>query len=74
MVQGIVDHLNPFPLADTLLLESDALHHFTITFWERQTDLEVSEACGYLQLQLAKGASFLAAASTCEFYEVGILE
>jgi len=26
-VQGIADHLKPFPLADTLLLESDALHH-----------------------------------------------
>src|SRR5258708_6293414 len=26
-VQGIADHLNPFPLAGTLLLQSDALHH-----------------------------------------------
>lgn len=26
-VQSIADYLHPFPLADTLLLESDALHH-----------------------------------------------
>jgi hypothetical protein len=56
-----------------VLTGGDQNHTFTITLWEKQTDLEVSEANGYLQLQLAKGVPFLAAASTRKVYEVGVL-
>lgn len=43
----------------------------TVTLWERQADLEAS---GYVQEQLAKGASFLVTAPKREVYKIMLLE
>lgn len=43
----------------------------SVTLWERQADLEASEASGTLQRQMDKGVAYFAAPPTFAIYEVG---
>jgi heme-degrading monooxygenase HmoA len=61
--------------AEGMVVAKDASrnHVMTISLWERQSDMDASEADGNVRQHLAQGAPFLATAPARELYEIGLL-
>src|SRR5579871_5140050 len=59
-------------VSGVIVLTNAALNRaLPVTLWERQADLEASEASGILQRQMDKGVQYFAAHPTYAIYEVG---
>jgi len=52
------------------LVNRDTNKFTSVTLWETEADMEAGEASGYLQEQIAKVATIIAAPPTTEHYEV----
>ncbi|MDP2659103.1 MAG: antibiotic biosynthesis monooxygenase [Dehalococcoidia bacterium] len=55
-----------------MLVDPNTGKGLSIALWETEADMKAGEASGYLQQQLAKFASLLAAAPVTEHYEVRV--
>jgi heme-degrading monooxygenase HmoA len=59
-------------LGTTFLVNETANKVISISLWATETDMQASEASGYLQAQIAKVAAFITAPPTNEHFETAV--